>query len=217
MAGILDLSPELIDLGLALGVLSGTPQNPQPDNEFFSDPSAKLGGVLAEPDQRAAALRLLSRVLDGSATPTSVDGEEWVALVTQDQTAGASEPGPRLGLWGVVTERAGGAVDLAIAVLVRHDGDIGLSLTARVPLLRLASNGTASFLAVGSLPLVGITRAMARPSMERSPRATASPSSMPASMVIAPLGPPARKLAVPLDASRSSGTRAVSESPMSPS
>ena len=154
MAGILDLSPELIDLGLALGVLTGTPQSPQPDNEFFSDPSAKLGGVLAEPDQRAAALRLLSRVLDGSATPSSVDGEEWVALVTQeqnaqDQTARAGEPEPRLGLWGVVTERAGGAVDLAIAVLVRHDGDIGLSLTARVPLLRLASNGTASFLAGG--------------------------------------------------------------------
>ena len=135
-------SPELVDLGLALGVVTGDPDDPQLDNGFFADPISRLGALLADADQRAAALRLLSRVLDGSPGPPAVGGEQWVPLVTTDGT-------PRLGLWGVVTDRSGGAVDIALAALVEQQGQVALDLTVRLPLVRLEATGTADFLAGG--------------------------------------------------------------------
>lgn len=142
MAVAFEPSPELVDLGLAVGVLTGTPEDPVLDNSFFTDPGAKLGGILADAGQRTAALNLLSRVLDGAPGPGTTEGEQWVPLVTTETT-------PRLGLWGVVTERAAGAVDLSVALLVRHDGAIGLELSVTVPLVRLNAAGTAELLAGG--------------------------------------------------------------------
>ena len=141
----LDLPAELTDLAIAAGVIAG------PDGElnpaFFADPGASLGKALTDPVQRTALLRLAQRLLDetGGRPPVETDpGTQWVPLAV----GGAGNPPS--GLYLVVTTEAPDTVVLGVGGMVRHAGPPEVSLTAQLPLVRVAASQSPVFLVGGS-------------------------------------------------------------------
>src|SRR5215211_6818849 len=145
--GVRDLGPDLVDLGLALGILVPGAGGPDLNAAWFEDPAARLTAVLRNPGQRQAALDLARRVL-GEASADELDlrelppGESWLALASS-----ATVPG---GIYAVVGEDAGG-VWLGLGVrLAAHDSPGGVRLdssaTVLVPLVRFPASGQAELL-----------------------------------------------------------------------
>ncbi|HET9444424.1 MAG TPA: hypothetical protein VFO65_13930, partial [Acidimicrobiales bacterium] len=56
------LSPEIVDLGLALGLLTGSGGSVSFDSDWFSDPGSKAATALADDDRRAALVRFVDAV-----------------------------------------------------------------------------------------------------------------------------------------------------------
>jgi hypothetical protein len=144
-----ELSPELKQLGLALGLLRLTnPSDPDSwafDNGFFADPAGALGGIMTDPVQREAALSLAATLLGTAAREADIPdleaGQTWVPIVQEASAA----------LYAVV-EAAGDDIDLGIAGRAAHtDVAAGamISASAWLPLVRI-SDGTEAALLPGT-------------------------------------------------------------------
>ncbi|MEM9561521.1 MAG: DUF6603 domain-containing protein [Actinomycetota bacterium] len=129
-----DLGAELAALGRAIGAIDG---DGGLDERFFTQPDRQLGGILSDPDQRAAALDLLDQLVEGdSAAATDDAGRRWVPLATAD--------GSPSGAYLVVDERPdpGGdpsatTVVLGVGGLVRATGPPAVEATVVVPLIEV--------------------------------------------------------------------------------
>ncbi len=56
------LSPEIVDLGLAIGLLQKTSSSVDFDSDWFSDPGSRVSTALADDDRRAALVRFVDTV-----------------------------------------------------------------------------------------------------------------------------------------------------------
>ncbi len=145
--GVRDLGQDLVDLGIALGILVQGAGGPELNAAWFQDPAARLTAVLRDPAQRQAALDLARRAL-GEATPDDLDlrelpdGESWLPLVSSGTVPG--------GIYTVVGED-GGDVWLGLGARVAaHDTPGGVRLnssaTLLLPLVRFPASGPALLL-----------------------------------------------------------------------
>jgi large repetitive protein len=149
-AGVaVELSPELIQLGLALGLLRlDQPSDPDSwtlDSGFFADPGAALGGVLSDPVQRQAAMTLaatlLGRASDQLDLPRPPAGQTWLPIAQASDGDGSG------GLF-VVLDVDGDRVDVGLAGRAAlGDGDgAGIAGSVWVPIVRVDPAAGASLL-----------------------------------------------------------------------
>ena len=136
---LLDVSPELIDVALAIGVMTVAEGRPPSDagfnDDFFARPDHYLSGVLTQPHQRDAALRIAQRISDPSGAPvTGEGGEQWVAIARTGEGAVTS------GLF-LVTRPIGDDLLVSLGGQVERTEGITLRLAARIPLFVVAQAG----------------------------------------------------------------------------
>ena len=145
--GVRDLGQDLVDLGLALGILVPGADGPELNPAWFEDPAARLTAVLRDPAQRQAALALARRAL-GEASADDLDlrevpaGESWLPLVTS-----ATVPG---GIYAVVGEDED-RVWLGLGARVAAhdtlaDARLDASATVLLPLVSFPTSGAAELL-----------------------------------------------------------------------
>ena len=149
--GVRDLGEDLVDLGLALGILVPGDGGPELNAAWFEDPAARLTAVLRSPAQRQAALDLARRAL-GEANAEDLDlrdvpaGESWLALATSSTVPG--------GIYAVVGEDGDDVwVGLGARMAARDalDGtELNYSTTLLLPLVRFPASAPADLL-LGSL------------------------------------------------------------------
>ena len=89
---VLEVFPELIDLGIAVGLMqvhTGRDlESATLNDDFFGRPDHYLAGVLTQASQREALLRIAGRMANPDGMPVvSSDGEQWIPL------AGSAENG----------------------------------------------------------------------------------------------------------------------------
>ena len=141
MAAI-EVSPELRDVGIAIGLLSvpnGNPDAATFNDDFFARPDHYLSGVLQAPAQRDAVLRTASRTVDPDGTPIpGEDGEQWVPLVTTSGAGTAVTSGLFL-----VTRPVGDDLLLSLGAQVERTDEATLRVAARIPLFLVGSAGAA--------------------------------------------------------------------------
>jgi hypothetical protein len=114
------LAQELLDAGLALGILSpGGGLNP----DWFGDPSKLLKTVLSEPAQRSALFDLLDQVVPPSNESGIPPGEKWHPLLGNL---------PAGNLYLTVTEGSGPVV-IGLAGELKGGSNPAASLRARIP------------------------------------------------------------------------------------
>jgi hypothetical protein len=146
------LSPELVQLGLALGVITAPADGRYEFNgAFFSDPAKTLGAVLKDPARREALLGLGRSLLGEadlsvSSLPNSDPGESWMPL---------AQYGPATAY--VVIDSTAAATTLAVAVGAEHDiGGVGLSGSIWLPLIRIPATGPPALLPGGPDGVIGV-------------------------------------------------------------
>ena len=140
---LLEISPELIDVGIAVGVLrvppGSTADNAVPNDDFFAHPDEYLTGVLTRPAQRDAALRIIGGLADPDGPPvTSVGDEQWVALAS----TAATGTGVTCGLF-LVTRPVGDDLLVSLGGQVERTDDVTVRLAARLPLFVVSESGAA--------------------------------------------------------------------------
>ncbi|MGY1642009.1 DUF6603 domain-containing protein [Geodermatophilus sp. SYSU D00703] len=130
------ISPELVKLGVALGVLTPGPDGYDLNGAFFADPATTLGAVLKDPARRRALLELAraafgSGNLDSASLPDAALGVSWLPV---------AEYGPATAY--VVLESTEAGTTLALAAGVEHDADgVGLSGSVWLPLIEVPATG----------------------------------------------------------------------------
>jgi large repetitive protein len=143
----LSLSPQLVQLGVALGVLKPESTNDQPvfNDQFFEDPLSSLGGVLRDSVQREAAIGLATEALGvvdvDLDLPDVPAGETWIPVARTDS-------GPEAGLYSVFQpDGTGVRISLGARVAVA-DPNVEAGATVKVPLMLVggAAGSTARFL-----------------------------------------------------------------------
>ena len=145
--GVRDLGQDLVDLGIALGILVPGAGGPELNAAWFEDPAARLTAVLRNPAQREAALDLARRAL-GQADADDLDlrelpaGESWLPLATSTTVPG--------GIYAVVGEEDGDvSVSLGARVAARETlagARLDSSATVLLPLARFPASGAAELL-----------------------------------------------------------------------
>ena len=136
-------SPELVDVGLAIGLLAmpapgGSPESATLNDDFFVRPDHYLTGVFTQPGQRSAILRIAERLV-GPDGPPVLDGggEHWIPIATV-------APGGTVtsGLFLVATPIDDDLL-LSLGGQLERTDDITLRLVARIPLFLVSENGAA--------------------------------------------------------------------------
>src|SRR5688500_7302483 len=84
---VLEFSPELIDLGLTIGLMRVEDGHPPADAElnsdFFVQPDHYLTGVFTQPGQREALLRMAGRLMSPDGPPVvGTADEQWVSIAS---------------------------------------------------------------------------------------------------------------------------------------
>jgi large repetitive protein len=154
-----ELAHELVQLGIAVGILrpvpGGGPDDYTLNRDWFEDPGRYLGGVLRDPEQREAALALAQAALGSAGEELDLHelpaDETWLPL--------ASSHDPEAGLFAVVkTESTATGEDVLITfggrvATAETLGGAGIesACTVSVPLLR-AQGGAAG----GAPPPTGV-------------------------------------------------------------
>ena len=138
----LEVSPELRDVAIALGVMKvpggGSAANATFNDDFFARPDHYLAQVLIEPAQRDAVLRTLAAAAGNTESPMVVAGEQWVPIAS-------AHPGGAVttGLF-LVSKQLGSDVVLSLGAQVERTDGATLRLAARIPLFVIGPSG-ASF------------------------------------------------------------------------
>ena len=146
------ISPELVQLGLALGVIATRADGQYELNgAFFSDPAKTLGAVFKDP-ARCEALLGLGRSLLGEADlsapslPNSEPGVSWIPV---------AQYGPATAY--VVIDSTAAATTLAVAVGAEHGvGGVQLSASVWLPLIRIPATGPPALLPGGPDGVLGV-------------------------------------------------------------
>ena len=107
------LSPEIVDLGLAIGLLHGSGSAVEFDSDWFSDPGPRLAGVLADGGRRAALLRFVDAV-NGEGGRRDEGGISYLKLFDAAELGGAGAP--QLVVQLVVDDRAPNYVEVGVAI-----------------------------------------------------------------------------------------------------
>lgn len=138
------VADELIDLGVAAGLLHRTDDGITVNEVWFSDPASHLRSMLTEREQREALLGLARRAL-GTASAADLDlrglpvDENWLPI--------AAATNPSRGLYLVIRERADDDVLLSVAARIASDADgLESAVTVALPLLRTRPGSAAEFL-----------------------------------------------------------------------
>jgi hypothetical protein len=128
-----EIPPELIDLGVILGLVTNGQGPLQLNTEWFRDPITNLKGALTEEDRRTAlitrATALFGTVSDELDIPTLHTDETWIPIA--DTSNGAVTGG----LFAIIDVRGDDPViALGAQIAVERDG-VDASVTVRVPLV----------------------------------------------------------------------------------
>ena len=125
----------LVDVGRALGLLAAGGDTPDPS--WFDHPLQSLGGILSQPDQRAALLDLLQQIVPAVVVPGAPAGERWHPLLGDPPqgnlylTVDPSTPGvTRLGVAGRFTGGGGSAEAAAMVAAAPLFSASGSTVTA---------------------------------------------------------------------------------------
>ena len=138
------LATELVELGLALGILRlrepPDADTVEPREQWFEDPRPFVSGIFAARDQREALLRLASRELGNPVPDLDLDdvptSQQWIPIAAT----------PTGGLFLVVEDAPAGQVERAVLGLGARvagaseaDG-VGMAATVHVPLVRVGGS-----------------------------------------------------------------------------
>ena len=138
------VADELIDLGVAAGLLHRTDDGVSVNEAWFSDPGGHLRSMLTETEQRAALLGLARRALGtASADDTDLRGippdESWLPI--------AASTDPSRGLYLVIDE-GDDEVRLSLAARIASSAaGLESAVTVALPLMRTRPGAAAEFLA----------------------------------------------------------------------
>jgi hypothetical protein len=137
------VADELIDLGVAAGLLLRTDDGITVNEVWFSDPASHLRSVLTDRKQREALLGLARRAL-GTASAADLDlrglpvDESWLPI--------AALTNPSRGLYLVIRERADDDVLLSLAARIASNADgLESAATVALPLMRTRPGAAAEF------------------------------------------------------------------------
>jgi large repetitive protein len=127
------LSPEIVDLGLAIGLLHKSSSTIEFDSDWFSNPGAKLSGTLADTDRRTALVHFVDKVVGEGGTRDD-GGVTLLKLFDAHDVGGSSAPHLIVNL--VLDARAESYVEVGVGVEHATESPIVTKTELRVPLYR---------------------------------------------------------------------------------
>ena len=107
------LSPEIVDLGLAIGLLQKSNSSVDFDSGWFSDPGPRVSRALADDDRRAALVRFVDTV-NGDSPVINAGGVKLLKIF--DATELGITGAPNLSVMLSIDDRPAGYVEVGLAV-----------------------------------------------------------------------------------------------------
>ena len=115
------LSPEIVDLGLAIGLLQKTDSSVQFDSGWFGDPGPRVAKALADEGRRAALIRFVDAV-NGDAPVVNAGGVKLLKVFDANEI-GLSQP-LNLSVMLAIDDRATGYVEIGVAISYATDSPV---------------------------------------------------------------------------------------------
>ena len=137
------LSPEIVDLGLAIGLLHHSGSSIEFDSDWFSDPGPRLSGALADDERRAALVRFVDAV-NGEGGARNEGGITFLKLFDAAELGGSGAP--HLVVQIVVDDRSPTYVEVGVGIEHSTATPIVTRTNLTVPLYRTGKrNGSSTF------------------------------------------------------------------------
>ena len=127
------LSPEIVDLGLAIGLLRSANGSVAFDDDWFSDPGPRVSTALADDDRRAALVRFAAATLGESGTHLD-SGVRHLQLFDAAALGGAGAPNLIVEL--TLDDRAATYVEVGLAVTHQTSAPVTTRTSLAIPMYR---------------------------------------------------------------------------------
>ena len=127
------LSPEIVDLGLAIGLLRSSNGSVAFDDDWLSDPGPRVSTALADNDRRAAIVRFAAAALGDSGTHMD-SGVTHIQLFDAAALGGAGAPNLVVEL--TLDERAATFVEVGLAVTHQTAAPVTTRTSLAIPMYR---------------------------------------------------------------------------------
>ncbi len=137
----LELSEDLLDVGLAVGLMrlptpTSDPADAELNDDFFNRPDHYLSGVFTQRTQREAVLRIAGRLVDPDGSPlVGQDDEQWIPLATVAPSGQVT-----CGLFLIATPVEDDLL-LSLGGRLERTDQVTLQLAARIPLFVVSESG----------------------------------------------------------------------------